>query len=294
MIVSCLNGGLGNQMFQYAAARSLADASGENLTLDIRDLKAPLLPRKNRGIFRPYRLDVFRPRAVLAGRWDLDSRGFLVSRKARLFLAKKGWIRGEYVLEKDFTYQPLSAAPGRFTYLEGYWQSWRYFEPNRENILADFTLDTEAAGKNLEILEKIRSQNSVCLHVRLGDYVNFASASAAHGNLTADYYRAALRRLGSVGPRKSFYLFSDEPEKAVRLLGKGLKITVVDHNTQTPQEDLRLMSACRYFVTANSSFSWWAAWLSQRPGKRVFSPKKWFAGLAHDTRDLVPKGWIRL
>jgi hypothetical protein len=153
---------------------------------------------------------------------------------------------------------------------------------------------TKATGKNARLLRKITAENSVCVHVRLGDYVNSSSTAAAHGNLTPQYYQDALKKVRRSGSRLTYYLFSDEPKKAIKLIKPRLRVTVVDHNGGEPQEDLRLMSACKYFVTANSSFSWWAAWLSQRKGKKVVSPKQWFAGLNHDTGDLIPKDWVQV
>lgn len=295
MIVTCINGGLGNQMFQYAAARSLADRLGEPLQLDLRDLDpASLSSRRKEGIIRPYGLGAYAIRAESANPVPLNLRGFWVSRRARNFLNGKGWLLGDFLPEQGFTYREIQAKPGRFTYLEGYWQSWKYFEWNRRRIVEDLTLRRAASGRNAQLLKKIASQNSVCLHVRLGDYVRSAGTAAAHGNLTPAYYRAALGKVGRFGPRPAFYLFSDEPAVALKLLKPGLRATVVDHNNGEPQEDLRLMSACRSFVTANSSFSWWAAWLCARAGKRVVAPKKWFAGLGHDTGDLVPVDWIRI
>lgn len=290
MIVTCLNGGLGNQMFQYSAARSLADQTGEPLELDIRDLNT----FQGQETVHYFRLHHYPNRARIAGRLGLVARGFFVSRKIRSFLGNGGFLRGDYVLEKEFTHQPISAIPGRFTYLEGYWQSWKYFEWNRQRILQDFTLKAEASVKNAELLKKIKMENSVCVHVRLGDYLRSGVTSAAHGNLTISYYQTALRKMKTMGNRLTYYLFSDEPAEALRFFKRGMKIYVVDHNVGQPQEDLRLMSACKYFITANSSFSWWGAWLSPRTGKKVISPKQWFAGLRHDTRDLVPTDWKRI
>ena len=144
------------------------------------------------------------------------------------------------------------------------------------------------------MLGKIRSRNSVCIHVRLGDYISSTSASTAHGNLTASYYQAVLRRIRRRPQKFSYFLFSDEPEKAMRFIPPGIKVAAIDHNVGSPHEDLRLMSACKTFAIANSSFSWWAAWLSQRSGKCVFAPRNWFAGLGHDTRDLIPREWTRV
>jgi hypothetical protein len=295
MIVTCLNGGLGNQMFQYAAARSLADKINEELKLDTRDLsRFSISGFRKKGVVFSYGLGEYPIRATLANSLLLNLHGYPVSRRARFFLKKNGLSSRDYILEREFTYQALSAVPGHFSYLEGYWQSWKYFQPNRKRILRDFTLRQEAAGRNAEMLRKIQKENSICVHVRLGDYVRSKATAAAHGNLTPDYYRAALHKLKGAGSGLSCYLFSDEPREALRLLGNGIKMTVVDHNVGRPHEDLRLMSACKCFITANSSFSWWGAWLSERPGKRVVAPKRWFAGLGHDTRDLVPKDWVRL
>lgn len=297
LIVTCLNGGLGNQMFQYAMARSLADRVGTELILDIRELATPESENKVRldgGVIRDYGLSYYSIRADLARSYQLVLRGFWKSRKLRDGFTRFGLRFGDLVIEKRFTYQVVETKTEGFTYLEGYWQSWKYFEKDRKAILADFTPIPTVQGKNKVLFQKMGRENSVSVHVRLGDYVRSRSTAQAHGNLTPEYYRSALKRIKSWGRNLRFYLFSDEPGEAVRLIGSGFKPIVVDHNGNRPQEDIRLMGNCHYFITANSSFSWWGAWLSQREGKRIIAPKKWFAGLGHDTRDLVPKDWVRL
>lgn len=289
MIVTCLNGGLGNQMFQYAAARSLADRLGEDLRLDIRDLTS----YRGLGEVHRYRLDAYPIRAGLAGAWGLTARGFFLSRRLRGLMGRAGLLKG-YLREGAFSYQPLTLSPGSFTYLEGYWQSWRYFENDRKRILGDLTLSSNGLDRKIEFVDKMIKENSVCLHVRLGDYVRSKAVSQAHGNLAPAYYHEAVKKIKKMGTRATFYLFSDEPQKALKFFEKGMKINVMAPNIERPQEDLLLMSACRYFVTANSSFSWWGAWLSQRPGKRVVAPKQWFADGKKDTHDLIPPSWVRI
>ena len=299
MIVTCMNGGLGNQMFQYAMARSLADRIGDDLYLDIRDLKLkgsgiPSIGKRPSGVIREFGLQAYPVRARVANPLGLALRGFWKSRKLRIIVGRLGWRFGTWILEKGFPYQDIHAGRYGFTYLEGYWQSWRYFQDDRKAILGDFTPISSPVERNLALLRKMSKENSVSIHVRLGDYIRSKTIAQAHGNLTPAYYRSALQRLKGWGRNLRFYLFSDEPNEALRLLGPSFKPTIVDQNGDQPHEDIRLMTACRYFVTANSSFSWWGAWLSERHGKRVIAPKNWFSGLGHDTKDLIPKDWARI
>ncbi len=292
MIVTRLVGGLGNQMFQYSVGRALARRHGQELWMDIHDV--------SRDPDRSYALGPFRIEERLAGwrqRWPFQSPFQRVRRRLRRLAgldwqASTGWIQ-----EAGFHYQELSLDPRRDYYLNGYWQSEKYFRDAADILRREFRLKDEAEGVNAEMLARIRDHLSVSLHVRRGDYVQKPATQAFHGSCSLEYYRAAADRIaGWAGGRPTFFAFSDDPDWVEANLKLSYPLVLVRHNPpQVAHEDLRLMSACQHHVTANSSFSWWGAWLGDHPAKRVVCPRRWFNEFSgNDDRDLAPEGWERI
>jgi hypothetical protein len=296
MIVVRLWGGLGNQMFQYAAARRLAHVNGAALKLDTGWFgnEAP------GDTSRRYELGVFRIDAGFASAGEARRlRGPDIRRWPRIvkkLVAVVGYAgRRSYVGEKHYHFDPEILRLKGDIYLDGYWQSEKYFRDAAEVIRNDFRLKPAPEGANRELMRKIGECESVSLHFRRGDYVTNVNAAAYHGTASLDYYAAAidaiLSRVGS--PR--LFVFSDEPEWVKRNLKAHLPVTYVEGNGEAnAAEDLRLMSACRHHIIANSSFSWWGAWLGGNPGKVVVAPRKWFNAGNADTKDLIPEGWLRI
>jgi hypothetical protein len=196
--------------------------------------------------------------------------------------------------EPSFAYAALGSRRPRIA-LDGYFQSWRYFAEHAQDVRAGLQLAVPLRAANAELLRQIQSRNAVCLHVRRGDYVSSAQTAAFHGALDHSYYQRALTALGPALDNATLYLFSDDPEFCRAQMRFDLPTVIVaPQKPDQPWEDLHLMSACRHFVIANSSFSWWGAWLGTHAGKRVVAPARWFLDKEHDTRDLCPSEWMRL
>ncbi|MFP5223893.1 MAG: alpha-1,2-fucosyltransferase [Acidobacteriota bacterium] len=267
-----LLGGLGNQMFQYAAGRALADRHGVELALDLTAFETYGLRR--------YELDAFAIRARVATPEDLEP---YAAPAARTFQ------------EQCFSFNaglPDLTPPVR---LEGYWQSERYFQDIKDALRADFTLRRPLDAPNREMLARIGDCASVSLHVRRGDYVSNPVTNEFHGVLGLEYYRAAVACVADREPEPHLFVFSDDPQWAQANLDLGHPATFVAHND--PDHgwlDMRLMSACRHHIIANSSFSWWGAWLGSRPDGIVAAPRRWFNQGPCDTGDLFPEGWTLL
>lgn len=291
MVVVKLMGGLGNQMFQYACGRRLAHARSTSLRLDVSELGAP------NG--RPYALCHLNICADIAS--DADIRRFKSTpRLMRWVLRRSGigslpCLEHNVVRERFFHFdEAILSLPGE-VYLEGYWQSERYFHDIEALIRREFTPRRAPAAENADMADAIASTDAVSVHVRRGDYVSNPACNAFHGLCTLDYYRRAAQLIVDIIAKPTFFVFSDDPEWAMSNVRLGRDTRYVTNNVgRNDFEDLRLMALCKHHIIANSSFSLWGAWLSGNPDKRVIAPTKWFNVREHDTKDMIPTSWIRL
>jgi hypothetical protein len=296
MIIVMLTGGLGNQMFQYAAARRLAHVTGQDLKLDHRWFSW----RSAAKTPRCYELGVFALKAEAASaeesRW---LRGGEASRSPKLvkrILAVVGYkAPASYRKEMYFQFDPHVLQITGDAYLDGYWQSEKYFSDTEQIIRSDFRLKAEPHEGNAEILTEIQSCESVSIHFRRGDYVTNPQSAACHGILPLSYYQAALEVLQKQLVKPRLFVFSDDLPWVREHLRTDLPLCYVEGNgTKSAAEDLRLMSACRHHIIANSSFSWWGAWLGTNPEKIVVAPDAWFSTHDINTSDLIPESWLRI
>lgn len=285
-VVVGLSGGLGNQMFQYAAGRSLAVRLDVPLVLDLSWFGGQEA--------RQFALSPFRIEAVQRSQcpW-LPPRGrALASRLSRRGLPR---IMGVPVWrEPHFHYSSDFAALSRPVFLEGYWQSERYFREIRPLLVQEFALRDSLPPACAKLLEEISGCDAICVHVRRGDYLTNPVATKVHGTCSVDYYRDGIGELCQGLARPRCFVFSDDPAWVRTSLAFDCPMTVVDVNGPDDAHlDLVLMAACRHFLIANSSLSWWGAWLGNHAGKKVIAPARWFLTPDKDTRDLLPESWQR-
>jgi hypothetical protein len=291
MIVTRLIGGLGNQMFQYAAGRRLALKLGAELKLDISGFRQ----YKN----RQYELNIFNILENIASNEEIQS----YKRKRLTILNKVGQkILGKafnrfqiHYQEKNFHFDGAVLNLSHDTYLEGYWQSEKYFQDISQTIRKDFSLKYPPDYNNEKILKHIDSTNSVSLHIRRGDYESCSSTNKRHGTCEMDYYNRSAQEICALIQNPHFFIFTDDPNWTRKNLTISNPYSIVDQNYPNKNhEDMRLMSNCKHHIIANSTFSWWAAWLNNKPGKMVYAPISWFADAHINTRDLLPKDWIKI
>lgn len=280
MIIVRLTDGLGNQMFQYAFGRALSVRRGVPLRLD---LSAYRRERK-----RTYGLNHF-----------LTTEAFVTDEEALRVVTRPldpgcAWWNQPVVKEPHFHYSEDVLRVPSSGYFTGYWQSERHFADLAALIRLEFTPRQPLSGANLEIARMIAVRNAVSLHVRRGDYVSDSTVNALHGVCGLDYYRQAVAHMAAWVERPEFFVFTDDPDWTRANLKLDFPAYLITHNGNAPVEDLRLMSLCRHHIIANSSFSWWGAWLAGRPDQVVCAPQRWFAAYPHDTRDLTPEHWTRL
>jgi hypothetical protein len=294
MIVTKLTGGLGNQFFQYAAGLSVAIANNTTLKLDISSYQISS---------HRYRLDNFNITAEVLpvkthSELSLHIRRSLVGRIVRRLgreLESKLNI-GKMQLYKDpgrFDPNVLSLPDG--TCLEGYWQSEKYFAHIADIVRREFTPKPQPSPANKDMAEQIVDCESVSLHIRRGDYVSNPEYNRVHGTCDISYYKTAVTMLAKEVKNPCFFVFSDDIDWARRNLQLDFPTTFVDINgPDSDFEDLRLMTYCKHHIIANSTFSWWGAWLCDYPSKIVFAPNKWFRAADKDASDIVPEGWRRI
>jgi hypothetical protein len=296
MVVVRLLSGLGNQMFQYACGRAVAVRAAVPLRLDISDFAS-----STAAVRRQYGLQVF----------NLDAEVVASEEVARLMEVppKKGlaatiWerISGRPAVpvsltrmaEAHFHFDPAILAAGDQVYLAGYFQSEKYFHDQADILRRDFNLRPEIEARlNHELLGEIERSASISLHIRRGDYVHHAETNRFFGVCSPHYYQRCIEHMATRIRNPVFFLFSDDPDwvkENLRLSHPGI---LASNGRLKDYEELWLMSRCRHHIIANSSFSWWGAWLNPRPDKIVCAPEEWFADKSLNTADVIPEGWMR-
>ncbi len=289
-VVAAIGGGLGNQMFQYAAARRLAHVNGAELLLYLGQ-------RYGGRPYRVYGLDRFNISGRLAT--DVQAGGLRRVSRTRRRLAKVFRPLAvppdpEIVREDTLLFNPAILSLRQPAKLAGAWQCERYFEDIGGIIRQDFTLRDELDARNREVLARIEAGPSAFIHVRRGDYVTHPIDSKKFGTCAPEYYQEAAAILRErVGPDLRFFVFSDDPAwvREAKIGGDGAE--VIDWNSKTPERDLALMRRCAHAVIANSSFSWWGAWLGDGGERVVIAPRVWLRGRS-DYGDIVPGRWLKL
>lgn len=292
-VISRLLGGLGNQMFQYACGRSLSLSRHAIFLLDIEELENRYKLHNGYELDRVFDLSTRQASdaelcAVLGWQGKVAVRRLLSYRKARFFRSKN------YIVEPNFGYSPDIINVPPCCYLVGYWQSERYFSKHAYEIKKDFSFKNKLSGRNLELKLRMDECNSVCVHVRRGDYVSNPTTFAVHGVCSLDYYSSAMKYITNRITSPIFFVFSDDLEWAKGNVRCESPVIYVDQNLNSDSHfDMQLMSCCKHNIIANSSFSWWGAWLNSNPNKIVIGPRHWFSK-DEAQAEILPEGWVVL
>jgi hypothetical protein len=281
MIITRFYGGLGNQMFQYAVSLAVLKKYKANFYLDLSHYskKIDVQPRQ-------FLLDHFFSNKNYK---YILKKSFIISFLTRFNFFKAGFLVKE---KKDFTFdQSLLEKQPPFI-LDGYWQSYKYFESIKLDLQRLFLTPKGLNKANKEMLKKISRTRSVCIHIRRGDYVSNSRTNSFHGVLTKSYYKNALKVIKKSVPNAHFFIFSDDIEWVRLNPLPHIPFTIVDINDESkPWFDLWLMGHCKYFIIANSSLSWWAAYLAKYKHKIVIAPTYWLRHLKSEDTDLIPPEW---
>lgn len=292
-----IKGGLGNQLFIYAFGRSLALQTGGAVAFDLvsgfrRD------PYKQR-----YSLEQFHVQSQPATRYECyDDVAGLIRRRVDRWAGRRGWNLGtRYVVDREDRFAPeLTKITGaKQAYFDGYWQSPRYFESTEAALRAELQMEAPADAENRMLAHRMATCDAIAVHARrLRGQVELSvptDGALPTTSLPLEYYRAAVDQLVRHATRPEIFCFADYPEWFSNLGCPDVPVTVVTHNRGygNSWKDFWLMRQCRFHVIADSTFSWWSAWLSERPGKRVVAPKlerwSWTAN-----RDMLPSHWQQI
>jgi hypothetical protein len=293
MIILNVMGGLGNQMFQYAFGLALAQSTGQ----EVRFILDTLSKHKSARTFDLQ--NVFGLNPPLASDADLE--------KMIGHWRKRAWIRRvlsrrsfrliggpHFISESHYSSVPKHEALSlKGAYFHGYWQSQDYFMSASNCVRKSFQFVGDSCPANHAVRERMNAAPSIGIHVRRGDYVSNPKAASKHGVLSPDHYVRAVENLRQAMPGARVFAFSDDP--------KWLQCFVESHfenaecilnNVGTKSfRDMQLMTNCDALVIANSSFSWWAAWLNNKPRKIIVAPKRWFQNPNFNTAKLIPSDW---
>lgn len=286
MIITKLKGGLGNQMFQYAVGRSLAEKNNINFAMDLSGYKN----QNPKDTPRDYSLGIFNVLEKFASAEDIKK--YKLNKWEKKIRKILGINKG-YVIEKnqEFDEQVLKIKDN--AYLDGYWQCEKYFLDIKDIIYKDFSLKNPLPEKVKDIEKQISETNSISIHIRRGDYITNKNAQQHHGSCGLEYYKQAVEIIEEETEFPHFFVFSDDIEWCKENV-KADKISYVSDGNMKDYEEMYLMAKCKHNIIANSSFSWWGAWLNQNPDKIVIAPKKWLNNPKINTDDIVPKTWLKI
>lgn len=282
------NGGLGNQMFQWAVGRMIKETTDMDVFYDMSYFK--------KDYARPYQLDIFKLEPNFIGE-------FLTKIKLEFIWRLRSILKWEKVFgitlysEAQFNFDRNINKIKPNTFIEGFFQSEIYFKCVEDKLREDFKFKKETDSRNKDLINELYSTNSISLHIRRGDYVEKERYQKLYATCSMDYYKRGVEYIAKQYPNPTLYIFSDDIPWAKENMDLKLPydIVYVSHNSgDKAYEDLRLMSVCNHNIIANSTFSWWGAWLNRNQHKIVIAPQKWFNDENIIQTDIIPKNWIRL
>ena len=286
MIITRISGGLGNQMFQYAIAKSIAKKNDDMFKLD-----TSFYPKQT---LRKYELSFLNIEENIASEKEcIKLRGkedflFKVKRKFKFAIKRPK----SYTFEENITSfdKNIWSKTGEI-YLDGFWQNEDYFKDIRDDILKDFSLKIAISNEANKHLYNIKNSQSISLHVRRGDYVQDSHTNSVHGTCDLEYYKKTIEYINNKITSPIFYIFSDDISWCKENFS-FLENKIFVDDTKSAFDDLELMQNCKHNIIANSTFSWWGAWMNENKNKIVISPEIWFSSNPNIT--LSCKEWIKI
>lgn len=287
MIVVRLNGGLGNQLFQYATGRQLAFLNNTELFLDTTKLSS----NESSSVWK-YELSAFNILSTIADEHLLHKfHGSEFSTKERILTKLVTFGKfGKYKFDEYGYNEEVLDLRGNY-YLRGFFQSEKYFKNIADLIKSELQIKEEYLPDDKNLVNEISNSQSVSIHIRRGDYIRNLSSMDAHGLCSKDYYFKSIEFLKKeLGENIHFYFFTDDEDWINREMRWDVNFTLISGKTTI--EDFYLMSLCKHNIIANSTFSWWAAWLNKNQNKKVIIPKHWRTNIRTEDIELSPSKWL--
>jgi hypothetical protein len=292
MIIVQLAGGLGNQMFQYALGRRLAEDRGVQLKLDLRWFE-------NQNL-RKFELDQFNISSEPANEEEIYRTCYYSHNRyiRKVFSITQSllpyWKRRVVKEDETGKFDKNILYSSKNCHLRGYWQSEKYFSSIADTLRNEFSLKHSLDCESIEVEKEIQTCNSVSVHIRRGDYVPNLKTNRAHSLLSNDYYESAVKQIQNLLVSPHFYVFSDD----IEWVNKNMKFSepctfIKSKKDNSDYEEMWLMSQCQHHITANSSFSWWGSWLGEKQDSLIISPKQWFTQKPYP-EDTIPDRWLRI
>jgi hypothetical protein len=291
MITMRIKGGLGNQLFQYAAAYSLSKRLNQSFQFDPA-LTASMTARAYRLLELNVDIDTVVEKEMLPGKIGRIKNAY-INKVCRIFNLSKHKC-GDYLywIETKYEWQPefftISASN---IYVDGYFQSEDYFKQYRTELLTQFTPKYEPEEEYIQILNEIKKHNAVAVHVRRGDFKNFRNLHNPYLYLLdEEYYQNAVKYMRENLDNPIFFWFSDDMDWVKQHIDSDPNFQFVSIKTKHGDiDDMMLMKNCNHIITANSTFSWWAAWLNENENAIRIVPKKPYC-----MDGMIPEGWIKI
>ena len=289
MIITSISGGLGNQMFQYAIAKSIAKKRNDIFKMDVN-----FYPKQT---LRKYELDFFNLKENFATNEEIEA----IKGKVTFFSKLKKRLGYSNNHKSFFQEKALSTFDKDVfeyndnVYLDGYWQNEKYFIDIKNDIYKDFTLKNEISIEAKRYLYLIQNSKSVSIHIRRGDYIQNVHTNNVHGICAIEYYEQAVSYITKRVDSPYFYIFSDDIAWCKENFNFIENKLYIDE-TKSAFDDLELMKNCQHNIIANSTFSWWAAWLNENNNCIIICPKNWFANtkMQEESKDILPKAWVKI
>lgn len=290
MIIVRISGGLGNQLFQYAFGQYVAKKIYTDVLYDIQtELKI------NNFTTRTLALLNFNLKLNIATEKDISKMRYFqkgsFQRIERKLTQLYPLINRKYKVEKNFHGESIMDVRDN-CYYDGYWQSYEYLDFDESFLKSHIVLDCNLVKDKAGLITEISNSQSVSIHIRRGDYISIKVNATIFHLCSLDYYFNAINYMNSLFTDIRYYIFSDDIEWT-KLHFKGNQYHFMEANA--PFEDLYFMSKCKHNIIANSTFSWWGAWLNENPNKIIIAPKQWYVEKLNYMSDkLIPNTWIRI
>ena len=292
MIIVQLNGGLGNQLFQYAFGWALAKKTGQNLKLDNSQYAKQSL--------RIYSLENFDLDVGFASEIEIKRMVGRVPERVLRKICNNNLLWSlvgspKIIFEQSFESNVDALIHTGDGYFVGYWQSFKYFSDFQRQLRDKLWVNYQVSPILKQVSKDVERCNSVSLHVRRGDYAKNSEANKVHGVCELEYFNRAIDYIEENVKNAKYFIFTDDPVWVGEHLLDSKKMTLVSGDGETTDsDDMYLMSMCHHNIISNSTFSWWGAWLNDSPDKLVVAPENWFVDRSVVTNDLIPSEWVRV